>query len=332
MIDAIQAYGGWCLLAFSCLLLLSLFMWPLFFMNVKPSLKGVVCIPNIPYDHNPRHMLDVYMPKSPVISSQSQATLLQKPVLVFIHGGAWDFGDKCEYQFAGAALAELGHICVVPNYRLFPEVVFPHFIHDVAKAVDALPAILAEHVLLAQPQSQSPIQPVQVVLIGHSAGAHTAAMLSCDKQYITNPLVQVIGCIGLAGPYDLPLDDPLVVGKFDGVQVHEVIEQHVDAGHVHNQHDANPINLANEQNPPMVLIHGAQDATVGLYHSERFAKRLEQLNIPHRLIVYPKVDHRQIIGGVSWLFRFLNPVYRDIAKGLCLIMKPKQDGNENPKH
>lgn len=293
----------WGSLAASVMLLLSLFLWPLFFMNMGCFLTGVKRVNNIPYDDNPRHKLDLYVP-------QAESVAPHKPVLVFIHGGAWDFGDKSEYQFAGAALAKLGHICVVPNYRLFPEVVFPHFINDVACAIDALPSILAKQGL------HQDHHPLPVVLIGHSAGAHTAAMLSCDKHYFANPMVKVVGCIGLAGPYDLPLDDPLVVGKFDGVSLHEVIEQQVDIGHEHNQHDANPINLANAHTPPMLLIHGAKDTTVGLYHSERFAKRLSQLTVEHKLIVYPSVDHRQIIGAMSVLFRFLNPVYRDIGRFL----------------
>lgn len=294
---------GWGLSILSVMLLLSVFVWPLFFMNLGCLLVGVRRLKNLSYDDKPRHKLDIYVPKI-------QVEYRQKPILVFIHGGAWDVGDKSEYQFAGAALAQLGHICVVPNYRLFPEVVFPHFINDVARAIDALPRLLVEQGLSKTEQT------LPVVLIGHSAGAHTAAMLSCDKQYITNPAVQVVACIGLAGPYDLPLDDPLVVGKFDGVCLHEVIEQQVDIGHEHNQHDANPINLANQNTPAMLLIHGAKDTTVGLYHSERFAKRLAKLKVEHTLIVYPSVDHRQIIGAISVLFRFLNPVYRDIGRFL----------------
>lgn len=274
---------------------------PLWIMNYLAPRSHCKRITDLPYDQDPRHTLDIYLPKQK----------MRDEIIVFIHGGAWDTGNKNEYQFAGLALSKLGFITVVPNYRLYPQVQFPQFIDDVAKAIASLP----KHLRL---QGQDSDAAKQVILIGHSAGAHTAAMLATDPSYLARAKSSsvITSCIGLAGPYDLPLDDPLVVGKFDGVTLHDISEQRIDLGHEHNAHEANPINLATQAMPPMCLIHGEADETVGPYHSERFAKMLKHLGVPHQHITYPGVNHRHLVGGVSVFGRMLNPVFKDIRSYL----------------
>jgi acetyl esterase/lipase len=270
---------------------------PLWIMNYLAPRFHSKRIVDLPYDQDSRHTLDLYVPK---VKTRNE-------IIVFIHGGAWDTGDKNEYQFAGLAFSQLGFITAVPNYRLYPQVQFPQFIDDVAKAIASLPKHLA-----LQGISEQSTQ--EIILIGHSAGAHTATMLAADPSYLARMKANIVikSCIGLAGPYDLPLDDPLVVGKFDGVTLHDVSEQHIDLGREHNAHEANPINLATPAMPPTCLIHGEADETVGPYHSERLAKMLRHLGVPCQHITYPGVDHRQLVGGVSVFGRMLNPVFKDI--------------------
>ena len=55
---------------------------------------------NIAYGPDPQHRLDVYVPR--------ESAAAPRPVIVFWHGGRWKFGDKADYRFVGAALAELG--------------------------------------------------------------------------------------------------------------------------------------------------------------------------------------------------------------------------------
>ena len=295
----------WAILFILLVVILLVVFKPLWILNYLTPHGHCSRIKDLPYAQDKRHTLDLYLPKNidPI-----------KPILVFVHGGSWDTGRKDDYLFAGYALTELGYITAIPNYRLYPQVQFPHFIEDVASAVSSLPQQLKAHGI-ALPD------PLNVVLIGHSAGAHTAAMLVSNNQYHQklNEHVQLKALIGLAGPYDLPLDDELVIGKFDGVKIHDISEHTTDQGHVHNSHDANPINLAHEKMPPVLLIHGEKDETVGPYHSERFSLRLRQLNIPTQHITYQGTNHRHLVGGLSPLVRFLNPVYKDIQvflKGL----------------
>lgn len=289
----------WSVLAFIFLLGVIVVFKPLWIMNYLVVAKHCKRIKDLPYARDNRHTLDLYVPNNTV----------SHDVIVFVHGGAWDAGSKDEYKFAGLGLSELGYITVVPNYRLYPEVRFPQFIEDVAIAIASLPKHFAA-------QNIQRDEPLNIILIGHSAGAHTAAMLTCAPDYLTqaNANVNIKGFVGMAGPYDLPLDDPLVVGKFDGVELHDVSEARIDIGHEHNAHDANPINLAHANMPPICLIHGEADETVGPYHSERFSKMLSRLQVPSEHITYTGTNHRHLVGALSVLGRFLNPVMKDIQR------------------
>jgi len=81
---------------------------------------------NIAYGANTQHRLDVYVPEN--------AAVQPRPLVVFWHGGRWRWGDKADYRFVGAALADLGYVVLVPNYRHYPEVKMPGFMDDAARA------------------------------------------------------------------------------------------------------------------------------------------------------------------------------------------------------
>lgn len=103
-----------------------------------------------------RHVLDVYAP---------QPTLKKPgPVVVFIHGGAWDSGNKNMYSFIGRRLAKLGVTAVVINYRLAPSVHVPEMANDCAQAVYWTQQHIADY----------GGDPNQMFVMGHSAGGGLA--------------------------------------------------------------------------------------------------------------------------------------------------------------
>ncbi len=77
------------------------------------------------YGNNPRQSLDLYIPK----------TEQKKIPIIFVYGGAWREGNKQDYEFVAHALTGLGHIVIIPDYRLYPEAQFPEFVNDVANAI-----------------------------------------------------------------------------------------------------------------------------------------------------------------------------------------------------
>ncbi len=258
---------------------------PVFVLNQLTPRDGFTVERDLAYGSNPRQRLDLYTPVT---------RPLHDTVVVFVHGGAWDNGDKNQYLFVGQAFTSLDYITVIPNYRLYPQVQFPDFVDDVARAIASL-----ERWVPAAARAGT----LQVILAGHSAGAHSAAMLAMDPKYLAEngADVEIRAFIGLAGPYDLPLNDPSVVGKFD---------------HLAHPLEANPVALATAAAPRTLLIHGESDVTVGLHHTRKLQAKLQSLGVPVTVRVYANTNHTRVIGALASSLRFLNPVFADIEQFL----------------
>src|SRR6266542_3364800 len=74
---------------------------------------------------NERQMLDVYAPTEGK----------NHPVVVWIHGGGWQAGDKADVQKKPQAFADKGFVFVSINYRLLPKATIKQMAEDVAKAI-----------------------------------------------------------------------------------------------------------------------------------------------------------------------------------------------------
>lgn len=123
-----------------------------------------------------------------------------RPLIVFVHGGAWAGGDKNgstgsakirHYTEAGYALASV-------NYRLLPEV-------DIEDQAADLTAAIGK--LRAEAKARN-LDPSRIVLMGHSAGAHLAALVATDPQWLGAVAMKpadIAGVVLLDGPaYDVP--------------------------------------------------------------------------------------------------------------------------------
>jgi acetyl esterase/lipase len=122
---------------------------------------GITVTNDVSYGTGPRHTLDIYVPEKLTASA---------PVVVFFYGGGWESGSKEMYRFIGYALAAQGLVVVIPDYRLHPDVEFPAFMNDAAEAVEWA------HVNAARLGGD----PDRLFLMGHSAGAQIATLLSMD--------------------------------------------------------------------------------------------------------------------------------------------------------
>lgn len=244
----------------------------------------------ITYGENARHQLDIYKPLNTLSALNARPAA---PVIIFFYGGNWQSGDRADYRFVGAALAASGNVVVLPDYRLYPEVRYPDFLADSAQAV----RWVFDHI------AEWGGDPQRVFLMGHSAGAYNAAMLALNPQYLRAAGVdarRVRGLIGLAGPYDfLPLQGPVTKAVF-GFPDTPVTTQ--------------PIHFASSAAPPALLLTGQQDTLVDPGNSARLATRLQQLGVPARVIQYPTLGHRTLIGALALPLRGLGPVLDDVAE------------------
>ena len=135
---------------------------PLYLVNTISTENDFITVSDERYGNEQRHQLDIYVP---------ERTAPGSPVVVFFYGGSWKRGEKANYAFVGRTLSSKGFITVIPDYRLYPEVTFPAFVEDGAKVL----AWVSEHIEQARNG---------IVVMGHSAGAHIAALLALDKSYL----------------------------------------------------------------------------------------------------------------------------------------------------
>lgn len=126
------------------------------------------------------------------------------PVLVFIHGGWWRALDKSDHSFVAPSFNAAGALVVVPNYALAPAVSIEHITLQMVTALEWVHRHAAEY----------GGDPRRIAVIGHSAGAHLAAMLlSCRWRDVAPdlPPLLVPAAMGISGVYDL---EPLRLTTF----------------------------------------------------------------------------------------------------------------------
>jgi acetyl esterase/lipase len=144
----------------------------------------------IPYrdgDAHGRHVLDIY---SPAVDGPPAA------VVVYFYGGGWRSGDKRLFEHLGRSYAVRGIVAVVVNYRLTPEVRYPAHADDCADAVGWIYRNIRSH----------GGDPSRMVISGHSAGAHLAAILGLDRRFLDArqvPASALRGFVVISGSYDL---------------------------------------------------------------------------------------------------------------------------------
>jgi acetyl esterase/lipase len=238
---------------------------------------------NIAYGPEPRQRLDVYVPESTAAAPRA--------VVVFWHGGRWSFGDKADYRFVGAALAQCGYVAVLPNYRHYPQVKMAGFMDDAARA-----AVWAGAHAKDFGGDQS-----RLYLMGHSAGAHMAALVTLDPRYFAalgQGVPPIAGVIGLSGPYDfLPLRELDVQDMF---------------GPPPDYPQSQPINFVRRDAPPMLLLHGLDDVTVLPKNSRNLAAALDANGGSATLKLYPKRGHADTVAALAALARSRAPTLADI--------------------
>jgi len=121
------------------------------------------------------------------------------PVMVFVHGGGWAFGDKTYVQEKPAYFTSQGFVFVSINYRFVPDIQFPTNVQDVADALVWVRDHIADY----------GGDPERLFVMGHSAGAHLAALVATDERYLQQAggdASMLDGVVLLDGAgYDLPL-------------------------------------------------------------------------------------------------------------------------------
>lgn len=238
----------------------------------------------IAYGDDPRQKLDVYVPRH---------ALPDAPVVVFFYGGSWNSGAREDYNFVGEALASRGIVAVVADYRLYPQVRYPLFLQDAARAVAWTKAHIRE--FSGNPQ--------RLYLMGHSSGGYNAAMLALDGDLLAAAGMSpkdLRGWIGLAGPYDfLPIENPAVRPVFFWPD---------------SPPQSQPINHVSRDAPPALLIAASKDELVNpTRNTGGLAHKLRAAGVPVQDFYYSRPNHITLVATLSRPLRGLAPVLDQVV-------------------
>jgi acetyl esterase/lipase len=242
----------------------------------------------VAYGPAPRQRYDVYS----ALDTSGQPRTTPAPVVIFVHGGSWYSGDKRSYAWVGEALAQLGYVAVVVNYGLMPETRFPDFVHDAARAVAQVRRDAARY------GGDS----THLVLMGHSAGAHIAALISYDARYLAphgmTPKA-LYGFVGLSGPYDFVLDTRLLQRTFAGDSARE--------------YDAQPVHFVTAAAPRSLLVMGEDDRTVNPHNTRSLAAALYRVGAEVEELWVPGT-HGVSVGAFARINRGDSEIIRRIRQ------------------
>ena len=143
------------------------------------------------YDSDPLQRLTFY---------PSKVKARQSPLIIFVHGGGWKRGDMSNAtgRYKPIYYPNKGYAFATINYRLVPAATVEQAAADVAKSI----------AYLASNAAKLGINPKQIILMGHSAGAHLSALVGTDPRYLRAVGLEpgsLAGVIPLDGAaYDVP--------------------------------------------------------------------------------------------------------------------------------
>ncbi|MCW1916755.1 alpha/beta hydrolase [Luteolibacter sp. GHJ8] len=220
----------------------------LFFLLILASLASARTLRDLPYagkKSHPYQKLDLYLPDQPSKKA--------RPVFILIHGGGWSMGDKSNKHFVEPKtswLVDGGYIVASVNYRLAPTAKHPKQVEDVLRSITWIQKHIARH----------GGDPQRIYLLGHSAGAHLAALAAVDsarqKTAGIDPAA-IRGVVLLDGAgYDITRQYPAL--REGGAM--QKMYRHAFTDDPTTQRDASPVHRVTAKAPPFLILHVARRA------------------------------------------------------------------------
>jgi acetyl esterase/lipase len=268
----------------SCLLIFNTSCAPIKLADFLSPYDNYQLSSEISYGLKKRQKLDIYKPMGRAI---------KEAIVIFIYGGGWRSGSRSDYRFIAQPFASKGYITIIPDYQLYPEVQFPVFVQDIAKAI-----------LWVHQEYKKENKEPKIILVGHSAGAHIAALLALDERYFKEeaaPEKVLHGWVALAGPHAF---NPL--GTKRTKPIFETFKNKIE--------QVKPVTFARADAPPGLLIHGGKDTTVYEKNSVllKNAIKNKQGQITFRSL--PGVGHIGILLSLAEDRLFTSDTKREIFK------------------
>jgi arylformamidase len=261
-------------------------------------------IPYVSAGHQ-RQVLDIYAP----------AGAKDLPVVFWIHGGGWQTGDKSSIQRKPEAFVEEGFVFVSTNYRLLPDFDMGTIIRDVARSIHWVHDHIKEH----------GGDPKRLFIMGHSAGAQLAAIVSIDDRYLKAEglsLDIIKGCVPVDGDtFDVPaiIETAETRKRVHGLQQAKFGHREKFGNDPEKHRDFSAVtHIAKGKSiPPFLIIYVADHPDTSA-QAQRLANALKEAKIPVTLFGGRETTHNKInadLGvpedaGTKALFGFVDGVLK----------------------
>ncbi len=249
---------------------------------------------DVSYGKEARQKLDLYLPENYKPDT---------PIIVFFYGGSWQSGSRGQYEFVAQPFIEQGYAVAIPDYAKYPEYRYPVFMEDAALAVNWLVENANNYKLSAN----------NIVLMGHSAGGHMAALLATNPQYLGQYYNRIKALVGISGAYDFVPKDKDIKAIFSA---------------------ANPVSKAmpatyvDGKQSPMLLIWGDNDTIVGKRNIDRMQQAVEEKGGAVEIYIAPGMNHGDTVAALSLLKRDIKGS-DDIIERITEFLKGSKIGSIN---
>lgn len=273
---------------------------PLAVVNGITSSGGVGVSKNILYGDEPLQDLDIYYPKPLTQAMKAESPITGSyPMVVFVHGGSWESGNKEQYAFVGQSLAQAGYVTAVINYRKAPEHVYPDYVEDAAQAIawsfDNATSLHAD--------------PKRLAVVGHSAGAFNAVAAVANEDFLAPYGIKpkdIKAVIGIAGPYsyDFRKFDSATAFAADATPDEVMPDRHIKG-----------------EQPPYLLLTAENDKIVYATNTIKMTKALKEAGVMVENGEIEGANHATSIGAMAPPLRWLNDVRAQVLTYLDKELK-----------
>ncbi len=219
------------------------------------------------------------------------------PVLIFIHGGSWRSGNKKLYYYLGKRLARKGVVAVVIDYPLSPEAQYNEMAHSAAQAVQWTHENIADY----------GGDPDRIVVSGHSAGGHLAALITVRDAYFDT--------LGMANPIrGVVLIDAAGLDMYGYLSERAPEERKYQTTFTKDPATwkaASPLYHLHGGLPPFLIYRGGKTYPSIMKSNDKFVNALQPYGSLLDYRIQPGKKHIPMI--TQFLFSW-NPRYREIVR------------------
>lgn len=245
-------------------------------------MENNVVISDLAYGAHERHRVDIYIPESPVS---------REGIVLFVHGGGWNQGDKSGHHDDMQYLCNSGYVCASMNYRFVSESIsiFDE-LDDISSALNAIKSRCVDYGCDIN----------KVILSGGSAGGHLSLMYAYTRAGEA-PVIPVGACVYCPPVMCWSADFLLgISGEFEEWK-YEILSKCCGVKMTSSDFLCEPQQIALKKMSPMecvsgscvptAVFHGRKDELVPFEHTLQFLERLTELGVKNELLIYENSGH-----------------------------------------